>query len=422
MFSSSVSDNHDSGSTIQNLSSLFLKEFYKKFKKTFLPGLESTDFQSKLDVGTFIGNSRSLYQTKGTDESFRILFNILYGLTPKVLNLEERLVKPSSANYVRRRVCVAELLSGNPIQLQGQSLLKGLTGQTLFRSDLDSDKNASISEIEPFERKNSGITGITTYYKIGLFVGYDESADVENDFVIVPNTKSLEKVSIGSSIINVDSTIGFGTTGTIISGLNTITYNGKTVNQFLNCTGIGDTIFPIQNIRSNITYFGFENGDVDKKVTLRLTGVISDFEQEGKIDVNEGELISIRGLGDRVENNNETYKETFCNSWVYNTRSSFFIDSISGSTYTLLTDIDKSSLKKGDLVEIVDKRNNEIVVPFDNNIPPHVEDFGTVGVGQSTVTLSSTESTLSKLIEKGIISNASEIVNFKIRKVLNKGS
>jgi len=420
VFSSSVSDNHDSGSTIQNLSSLFLKEFYKKFKKTFLPGLESTDFQSKLDVGTFIGNSRSLYQTKGTDESFRILFNILYGLTPKVLNLEERLVKPSSANYVRRRVCVAELLSGNPIQLQGQSLLKGLTGQTLFRSDLDSDKNASISEIEPFERKNSGITGITTYYKIGLFVGYDESADVENDFVIVPNTKSLEKVSIGSSIINVDSTIGFGTTGTIISGLNTITYNGKTVNQFLNCTGIGDTIFPIQNIRSNITYFGFENGDLDKKVTLRLTGVISDFEQEGKIDVNEGELISIRGLGDRVENNNETYKETFCNSWVYNTRSSFFIDSISGSTYTLLTDIDKSSLKKGDLVEIVDKRNNEIVVPFDNNIPPHVEDFGTVGVGQSTVTLSSTESTLSKLIEKGIISNASEIVNFKIRKVLNK--
>ena len=126
----------------------------------------------------------------------------------------------------------------------------------------------------------------------------------------------MEKVSIGSSIINVDSTIGFGTTGTIISGLNTITYNGKTVNQFLNCTGIGDTIFPIQNIRSNITYFGFENGDLDKKVTLRLTGVISDFEQEGKIDVNEGELISIRGLGDRVENNNETYKETFC--FLYN--------------------------------------------------------------------------------------------------------
>ena len=422
VFSSSSASEHKDLSTVQNLSSLFLKEFYKKFKKTFLPGLESTDFQSNLDVGTFIGESRSLYQTKGTDESFRILFNVLYGLTPRVLNLEERLVKPSSANYVRRRVCVAELLSGNPIQLQGQSLLKGLTGQTLFRSDLDSNKNASISEIEPFERKNSGISGITTYYKIGLFVGYDESADVANDFVIVPNTRSLEKVSIGSSIINVDSTIGFGTTGTIISGLNTITYNGKTINQFLNCTGIGDTIFPVQNIRSDITYFGFEDGDVNRKVTLRLTGVISDFEQEGNIDVNEGELISIRSLGDKVENNNESYKEIFCNSWVYNTRSSFFIDSIDGSQYTLLTNVDKSSLKKGDLVEIVDKRNNEIVVPFDNSTSPHVQDFASVGIGQSSVTLSGTQSKLSTLIDKGIISDASEIVNFKIRKVLNKAS
>ena len=422
VFSSSSASEHKDLSTVQNLSSLFLKEFYKKFKKTFLPGLESTDFQSNLDVGTFIGESRSLYQTKGTDESFRILFNVLYGLTPRVLNLEEKLVKPSSANYVRRRVCVAELLSGNPIALQGQSLLKGLTGQTLYRSDLDINKNASISEIEPFERKNSGVTGITTYYKIGLFVGYDESADVANDFVIVPNTKSLEKVSIGSSIINVDSTIGFGTTGTIISGLNTITYDGKTVNQFLNCTGIGDTIFPIQNIRSDITYFGFEDGDVNKKVTLRLTGVISDFEQEGKIDVNEGELISIRSLGDRVENNNESYKEIFCNSWVYNTRPSFFIDSLNGSQYTLLSKVDKSSLKKGDLVEIVDKRNNEIVVPFNNSIPPHVESFASVGIGQSSVTLSGTQSSLSKLIEEGIINDASDIVNFKIRKVLNKAS
>ena len=62
-----------------------------------------------MDVGTFIGEAKSLYQTKGTEESFRILFNILYGITPNILNLEERLIKPSSADYVRRRVCVAEL-------------------------------------------------------------------------------------------------------------------------------------------------------------------------------------------------------------------------------------------------------------------------------------------------------------------------
>ena len=122
VFSSSSASEHEGSSAVQNLSSLFLKEFYRKFKTTFLPGLEETNFQSKLDVGTFIGEARSLYQTKGTEESFRILFNVLYGIEPKVLNLEERLIKPSFANYVRRRVCVGELLSGNPIKLRGQTL------------------------------------------------------------------------------------------------------------------------------------------------------------------------------------------------------------------------------------------------------------------------------------------------------------
>ncbi len=361
VFSSSSAAGHGDSSPVQNLSSLFLKEFYKKFKKTFLPGLEETDFQSNLDVGTFIGEARSLYQTKGTDESFRILFNVLYGINPKIINLEERLVKPSFAKYVRRRVCVAEILEGNPIKLKGQSILKGLAGQTLFRSDLDLDINAAISEIEPFERSGSGLSGITTYYKIGLFVGYDETSDVKGDFVIVPSTKSLEAVSTGSSIISVDSTIGFGVTGTLISGSNTINYTDKTVNQFLNCTGIDDPIEPTANIRSNITYFGFEDGDLDKKVVLRLTGVLSEFKQKGNVDVEEGEIISIKSIGDKIEDNSSTFKEIFCNSWIYNTSSSYFVESFNGTAFTLLSEVNKSSLKKGDNVEIVERDTNKII-------------------------------------------------------------
>ena len=426
VFSTSSASEHENLSTVQNLSSLFLKEFYKKFKKTFLPGLEETDFQSKLDVGTFIGEARSLYQTKGTEESFRILFNILYGITPRILNLEEKLVKPSFANYIRRRVCVAELLSGNPLQLEGQTLLKGLTGQTLFRSDLDSNINASISEIEPFERRNSGVSGITTYFKIGLFVGYDESADVKNDFVVVPTTKSLETVSVGASVISVDSTVGFGTTGTIISGVNTITYTDKTVNQFLNCSwvypsGVEEPILPIQNLRSNITYFGFENGDLSKKVTLRLTGVMSDFDQLKKVDVDEGEKFSVRGLGDNVENpkENKTFKEIFCNSWIYNTSSSYFIDNISASKYTLLSPIDDSSLKKGDFVELVDSRDNRVILPTGTNSFASVKSVDTSG-SENSVELDGEPYKESKLQEIGI--NPSDFRNYKLRKVINKAS
>ena len=400
VFSSSSATEHAESSTIQNLSSLFLKEFYKKFKTTFLPGLEETDFQSNLDVGTFIGEARSLYQTKGTDESFRILFNVLYGIDPKIINLEDRLIKPSFATYVRRRVCVAELLEGNPVKLKGQTLLKGLTGQTLFRSDLDLNINAAISEIEPFERIDSGVSGITTYYKIGLFVGYDENTDIEGDFVVVPNTKSIGFATSESNVISVDSTIGFGVTGTLLSGNDTINYTDKTVNQFLNCTGI-TSIVPTQNVRSNITYFGFEDGDLNKKVVLRLTGVLSDFKQTEKLDVEEGEIISVKSIGDKVENPiiNKTNKEIFCNSWIYNTSSSYFVDRLDGTNIILNSKIDRSSLKRGDRVDVIDRNSGIITAssPVEN-----------IDSSNNSITIGSPFSGLGNI--------------YKIRKQLNKAS
>ena len=45
-FTSSSAASHASNSSVQNLSSLFLKEFYQKLKYTIAPGLEKTDFAS----------------------------------------------------------------------------------------------------------------------------------------------------------------------------------------------------------------------------------------------------------------------------------------------------------------------------------------------------------------------------------------
>ena len=77
-------------------------------------------------------------------------------------------------------------------------------------------------------------------------------------------SKVIGNVSVGSSVITVDSTVGFGTTGTVVSGINTITYTDKTVNQFLNCTGITTAILTTDDIRSDEIYFGYEDGDITK--------------------------------------------------------------------------------------------------------------------------------------------------------------
>jgi hypothetical protein len=104
VFSESSTSSHTSGTSVENLSSLFLQEFYKKIKFSLTPGLEGLSFTENLNVGNFIKEARTLYESKGTTESFRILFNVLYGETPSVIDLEQFLIKPSDAGYIRRDV------------------------------------------------------------------------------------------------------------------------------------------------------------------------------------------------------------------------------------------------------------------------------------------------------------------------------
>ena len=77
-------------------------------------------------------------------------------------------------------------------------------------------------------------------------------------------------MAVGSSVITVDSTVGFNTTGSVRSGINTVTYTDKTVNQFLNCTGITSPISSTDDVRSDEFIFGYEDGDLNKKVELMI--------------------------------------------------------------------------------------------------------------------------------------------------------
>ena len=396
VFTDSTATNHEVDATVINLSALFLKEFYKKTKTTLTPGLENVDFVNNLDVSNFIKNSKSLYQSKGTDESFRILFNVLYNETPKIIDLEQYLIKPSTAEFIRREIVLAEALSGNPSNLVGQTIVKSSDSQT----------RASISEIEPITRKGK------VYYKIGLFVGFNDVDLIEGTFNVSPKTKSIENISIGSSVITVDSTVGFGSTGTVVSGINTnIYYSSKSLNQFFGCENIVDTISTTDDIRSNEFYYGYENGDLTKKVELRLTGVLSKFTATSDIRLlSDGETISVKNVGEKITDSltNKTRKEIFANSWIYNTSSRFQIGSISGSNIVLLTrDIDKSSLKVGDAVEIL-FRNEE------NKAATGI----VANINQSTQTINLNNLTL----ESGISLLPDPNRNYDLRRLIKKAT
>ena len=348
-FNETSAASHTSGSSLTNLSVLFLQEFFRKFKKTFLPGLENNDFADNLDVGNFAKFARSFYQSKGIEESIRILFKVLYGVEARVLDLEGNLIKPSDAEFIRREVIVADLITptGEP---------QNLTGQTIFKST-DTSTNASVSEVEILKREGKD------YYKIALFVGFSDRDLIEGVFTVPGNTKILDATPAGSTIINVDSTVGFGTTGTVISGENSsINYTSKSINQFFGCSGISVGLGTADNIRANETIFGYENGDLTKRVDLRITGVLSELVPITDISlINEGENFFVKNIGEKIENDNENYKQIFANSWIYNTSSRFQVDiPVGGSTFTLKTPIDKSSLKVGDRFDIL-KRNEQVI-------------------------------------------------------------
>ena len=352
VFSETSSSSHSSNSKVINLSSQFLQEFYKKLKYTLTPDLENKNFVSDLHVGNFIKESKTLYQTKGTNESFRILFNILYGETPKVVDLEQFLIKPSSAQYIRREVMVAERISGNPSLLVGQTIKKST----------DETTSASVSEVEIITR------GGKNYYKLMIFVGYDDaSPTITGTFNITGSTKLIEDVQPNAEIITVDSTIGFAESGTIYFGNNVVSYTSKSINQFFGCTGIEETVAKTATVRSDETYYGYANGDTAKKVELRLTGVLSNFSSTSQLGpIEENEQIGIKHLGDVVTNpsSNPSDKQIFTNSWIYNTSSRFQISNFNVGTISQVTlsgDIDKSGLKVGDKIDILE-RDTEILV------------------------------------------------------------
>ena len=344
--------------TVQNLSVEFLKEYYIKLKELYAPGFEDRTLSSGINVGNFLKNTNSFYKTKGTRESFRILFNVLYGKKVQVVDLEDFVVKSSTSDYLRRAIVVVSAISGNPLLL---------TGQTLYQ-DADPTNpdvqvaSGPISEVEIFTRQGE------EFYKIPLFVGFNEQSLVSGEFFVPGFTKNTLLASANTRVINVDSTVGFSRSGSFfIDSLGiTVTYTDKNLTQFLGCSGLTSDLPVGSEVRSTVIAYGYEDGDSTKKVEMRITGVLGEFEAQGSnyyLDV--GNEIYIKSIGENIAPPVDpltlpTYKQRIFNSWIYNIATRFEIDEITGSTVSISDTFTKSNLRTGDSVDILARGTNTI--------------------------------------------------------------
>ena len=374
VFQTSEAAPHLAGDSLDNLSTLFLKEFYNKLKFTFAPGFEDLEEDADLDIGNWIRQVRAFFQTKGSKESIEILFKVLYGEKPTVVDLEDFLLKPSTADYSRRDYVVAQAVLGNPLKLKGRSITQ----------DNDVDIIGTVSEIEPFTRDGE------LYYKILLFVSNDE-IEVEKKLFSVPGQSRAHRPwNQGDPTLTVDTTIGFRDNGKFITedGIE-FTYTDRTVNQFLGveCSDPNKAVLTNDKIIDGITVFGYTSEG--ERVYIRLTGVLSgiDFD-EGEPLSFVGEKIVVDTLGENITNVEQnrgtaTLSQIIANSFVYNTSVRFQVASIQGSTFKIETNfLDKAFIRVGDSVDIL-QRGSQVIFASDRTVTAVDESNSTIDIDNS---------------------------------------
>jgi hypothetical protein len=299
VFTQSEADSHISSSRVTNLSNLFLQEFWKKTKNQFLPGFEERTLDNVVDKANFLRQAKDFYASKGTDEAVKILFSVLFNKKSEVVKPIDYLIAPSDADYIVTNDMVAELISGDP---------EKIIGQTLYQTDEDG-VSASIFNVQRTERNNR------EYYTLSLSKG-----SVIGEFKITGSSSLIENVAIGATVLTVDSTVGFAETGSIYVGtgqtVGIATYGGKSSTQFFGVTGITSAYTNGQFIRGNKTVYSYEDGDITKPVYFRLTSVVSDAPISDVGFLVGGDQIGVKALGNVSQATNHRL-----NSWIHNIKT-----------------------------------------------------------------------------------------------------
>ena len=301
VFSSTESADHSEGDDVNNLSNLFLIEFFKKQKTLYLPGLEEVDFDSQINPQNFLSKAKTFYQSKGTDESYKILFKLLYDEKVNIVKPREFCFTPSDDKWVVTETFICDLISGDPFKLEGQTLYQDADP---FNSDVQ-PATGSIYAVDSFLLKG------TTYYKIRIFSGYSNNLNpkgsISGTFLPTFKTYCVEDIVSGSDTIFVDSTVGFPKAGTLYINDIEYQYQDKTNNQFLGVSEVNESLIVRSISRKTLIYatnfvYSYEDGDKTKVVNMRVNNVLSSITSGESLYAVDEDPIKIDNIGDTDNN------------------------------------------------------------------------------------------------------------------------
>ena len=347
IFEESNAASHQQGTEIFNLSGLFLQEFLIKTKYQIAPGFESRSFVDKVNESLLLKQIKDFYRSKGTDRSFEILFKALYGEDVKIIRPKDLLFRPSDAQYKVTNDLVVELISG-PIE--------DITNLTLFQNPYLNLTKAygTISEIETITSDDNRI-----FYKLKIDGGYnrDPAFDgaIYGKFSVHSKTRSIGRSLAGSTVIDVDSTVGFSTQGEVYvqffdGTTGVVSYSSKTVNQFLGCSNITSDI--LDNSIVGINTYAVATTGLGTEIRVRINSILN------SVNIDTPNYLYAKGDTATIPTFGFQGNNSLDNDWVFNTAATYnvlsyeVVDS-SDETYSV-TFNNRHSFQIGDSLEIIE--------------------------------------------------------------------
>ena len=353
-FSTSEAEVHTAGTTITNLSVLFLKEFLFKTKHQLAPGLENRTLDSELNQNVFLKQVRDFYSSKGTDRSFEILFKALYNEEVKIIRPGESLIRPSDANYQVTNDFAVESVDGDPFDL---------VNLTLFQSEYG-DINSAYGPVSNVEKLNVKTGG--DYYRVKIDAGYNRDLNYEGAvygaFSVHPKTSVIGDVLENSTSIDVDSTIGFPESGEVQftyadGNIGFTSYTSKSINQFYGCDNIVGKI--LDNSSVGINTYARATNEFGEEIRVRISSVLDSLDPDpNAYFYNEGDSIALNSLGVNFKNlKSKNWISNFATK--YNVLDISLSDSINNS-YSITLDV-PHIFRIGENIKLVDEINETFI-------------------------------------------------------------
>ncbi|AOV58590.1 structural protein [Synechococcus phage S-CAM3] len=271
-FVNSESDTHSSGVFVDNLSNLFLYGIVKSFEKQYLESFPQDYLKKEVDKRTLIKNISNFYKVKGTDKSIRFIFNTIISKSaddvPTTYHPKNQTVKVSTSDWDSSYVVQAQILSGDPLWLIGETITQ--TSDNNLTVDYASAVVENVYSVD----SNDG----DVLYNLVI-----NPQSVNSDFIIPQKTvltRNIVPALTTGDTITVDSTFGWNSSsGVVVINGEVISYEGKSLRQFTikdrgtitRTHSAGDIVVSYSNVKS-VTPNGI--------VSLLVYGVLTELNIE----------------------------------------------------------------------------------------------------------------------------------------------